>query len=460
MAGKVRTLFVRVVVVAIIVVTVAVGLAIFRVGAPASIRIEPAMPGIGQRTPIVVSVDEPGRGLGTVRVELIQEDRRHLLAERVHRPREFWAFWGPRVTSDVIEVEAGRASVEWLRQGEAFIRVTVDRAPTWVRYPDPAALEIALPVKLIPPSLEVFSTRVYVAQGGSEAVVYRVGESAVRDGVRAGEWWFPGAPLPGGDDRDRFALFAVPFDLDDASQVRLVAVDDVANEAETAFVKQFFKKPFKTDTIRISDGFMQKVVPAILSQTPELDQRGTLLDSYLAINGELRAANAQHLIDMADDSAQEFLWTRPFLQMPNSQVMSTFADRRTYLYEGRSVDQQDHLGYDLASTSRAPIPAANDGVVMLARFFGIYGNAVVVDHGFGLMSLYGHLSSIAVSEGEVVERGQSLGRSGETGLAGGDHLHFTMLLQGLPVNPVEWWDGHWIRDRLETKLGPGFEGQE
>ena len=108
MAGKVRTLFVRVIVIAIIAVMVAVGLALFRVGAPASIRIEPAMPGIGQRTPIAVSVEEPGRGLGTVRVELIQEQRRHLLAERVYQPREFWAFWGPRVTSDVIEVEAGR----------------------------------------------------------------------------------------------------------------------------------------------------------------------------------------------------------------------------------------------------------------------------------------------------------------------------------------------------------------
>jgi murein DD-endopeptidase MepM/ murein hydrolase activator NlpD len=460
MAGKVRTLFVRVIVIAIIAVIVTLGLALFRVGAPASIRIEPAMPGIGQRTPIAVSVDEPGRGLGTIRVELIQEQRRHLLAERVHQPREFWEFWGPRVTHDVIEVEAGRQGAEWLRQGEASIRVTVDRAPTWLRYPEPAALEIVLPVKLVPPSLEVFSTRVYVAQGGSEAVVYRVGESAVRDGVRAGEWWFPGAPLPGGDDRERFALFAVPFDLDDSSQVRLVAVDDVANEAETTFVKQFFKKPFKTDTIRISDAFMQKVVPAILSQTPELEQRGSLLDNYLAINGELRAANSQYLIDLAADSVQEFLWSRPFLQMPNSQVMSTFADRRTYLYEGRSVDQQDHLGYDLASTSRATIPAANDGIVVLARFFGIYGNAVVIDHGFGLMSLYGHLSSIDVSEADVVERGQSLGRSGETGLAGGDHLHFTMLLRGLPVNPVEWWDGHWIRDRLETKLGPQLGGVE
>ena len=93
---------------------------------------------------------------------------------------------------------------------------------------------------------------------------------------------------------------------------------------------------------------------------------------------------------------------------------------------------------------------------MLARYFGIYGNTVVIDHGYGLMSLYGHLSSIAVEPGQQVDRAQQIGRSGATGLAGGDHLHFTMLLQGLPVNPREWWDAHWLHDRLKLKLGDAF----
>jgi murein DD-endopeptidase MepM/ murein hydrolase activator NlpD len=439
---------------------VGLGLAWFRVGQPATIEIEPAMPGIGKRTPIAVTVEEAGRGLASIRVEIVQGERRQVLAERHHEPRPFWAFWGVRVPSDAIEVEAGRETVEGLREGEATIRVTADRASTWLRSPDPAVSEIVLPVRLVPPSLEVLSTAVYVAQGGSEAVVYRVGESAVEDGVRAGDWWFPGAPLPGGDGRDRFALFAAPYDLDDVGRIRLVAVDDVGNESETGFVNRFFAKPFRTDTIEVSDSFMQKVEPAILSQTPELDERGNLLENYLAINGELRATNAQTLVDLARNSVQDFMWSQRFLQMPNTQVMSSFADRRTYTYQGRPVDQQDHLGFDLASTRRAEVPAANDGVVVLARYFGIYGNAVVIDHGFGLMSLYGHLSSVDVNEGDVVERGQSVGRSGETGLAGGDHLHFTMLLQGLPVTPVEWWDGHWIQDRLRTKLGAALGGSE
>jgi murein DD-endopeptidase MepM/ murein hydrolase activator NlpD len=456
---KARKLLSQLIAIVIVAVIVFACLAIFRVGAPPSITIESALPGIGKRTPVTVTVEESGRGLGDITVEMIQGERRKVLGGRVHEPRPFWAFWGPRATTDVIEVDAGRETFDDLREGEATIRVTARRAPTWIRYPDPAVQEITLPVRLVPPSVEVMSIAVHAAQGGSEAVVYRVGETAVRDGVRAGEWWFPGHPLPGGAERDRFALFAVPYEVGDEGQVRLVAMDDVGNESAAAFITRFFKKPVKTDTIRVSDGFMRKVVPAILSQTPEIEDRGNLLETYLAINGELRAANAQVLVDLAGSSAPSFLWSERFLQMPNTQVMSTFAERRTYLYDGRPVDEQTHLGYDLASTRRASVPAANNGVVVLARYFGIYGNAVVIDHGYGLMTLYGHLSSIAVSEGEEVERGQSVGRSGETGLAGGDHLHYAVLLQGLPVDPVQWWDAHWIRDRLSNKLGPalGFE---
>src|SRR6185436_8548558 len=118
---------------------------------------------------------------------------------------------------------------------------------------------------------------------------------------------------------------------------------------------------------------------------------------------------------------------------------SSFADRRTYVYNGKAVDKQDHLGFDMASVKHAPIISVNDGIVVLAEYFGIYGNTVIVDHGYGLMSLYGHLSEIGVQVGQKVERGGTVGQSGETGLAAGDHLHFAMLLHGLAVTPVEWW---------------------
>ncbi len=455
MAQEKRILPRGILLIVILMLLVFAGIGIFRVGAPPEISIAPATPVIGRRTPVKIEVFEPARGLSSVRVEFVQGDRIETLAERSYTPRSAFSFWGARTVRDSVNVEVGRDTIAGLKPGNAVIRVLAGRAPTWLRNPGPALQEVSLPVHLTPPTLQVSSIQTYAAQGGCEVVVYRVGESAVRDGVQAGDWWFPGYPLPGSGKQDRFAFFAVPYDMAEP-KVRLVVSDAAGNEAERAFIDKFFPRPPKNDSIQVGDEFIAKVVPEIMAQSPEIKERGAPLDNYLAINSELRKIDAAALRELAQKSQKAFLWSRPFLMMANAKVMAAFADHRTYLYKGRIIDHQDHLGFDQAVTAHAPVPAANDGVVVLARYFGIYGNAIVVDHGYGLMSLYGHLSAIAVQPGQKVTRGDTLGNTGETGLAGGDHLHFTTLLQGLPVNPVEWWDGHWIKDRVAGKLGPAF----
>ena len=195
-------------------------------------------------------------------------------------------------------------------------------------------------------------------------------------------------------------------------------------------------------------------MPAILDNTPRLkvDDPSNLLASFLAINRELRQQNNDAIAALAAKTAPEMLWKGPFKQLVNSAVESGFADQRTYFYKGKEVDQQVHLGFDLASTAAAPVHASNAGRVVLAEFLGIYGNCVILDHGMGLQSLYAHLSTIDVQAGQAVEQGQTLGRSGATGLAGGDHLHFTMLLGGHAVTPVDWWSAQWVEDRVLRKL--------
>lgn len=441
----------------VVAILVVVLLALFGLytGPSPEVSLEPRLPGIGRRTPVAVRVAHPER-LEKVTVELIQGEEAKPVAEQTFEPRPAWKFWEDRDPM-TFTVEVGRETVEGLRAGDATVRVTAQKAGTALRSPDPGVSEVTLPVRLAPPTVAVLSNFHFVNQGGSELVVYRVGDSAVRSGVRSGEWWFPGFQLPGGGPQDRFAPFAVPYDLGDPSQVRLVAEDDVGNQAEAAFIDKFTPRPLRTDTIQVDEAFMSRVVPEILAQSPEVQDRGSLLENYLAINRDLRKKNAQTLKELGDESVKEFLWTKPFLPMLNAAITAAFADRRTYVYNGQEIDQQDHLGFDMASVERDAIRASNRGRVVLARYFGIYGNAVVIDHGYGLQSLYGHLSSIGVQEGQQVERGQEIGRSGATGLAGGDHLHFTMLLQGLAVTPVEWWDPHWIQDRIARKLGPALK---
>ncbi len=444
----------------LLLVLAVVAVAWFRTGAP-EVEVEPTAPGIGRKaSPVKVRVAESGRGLSAVRVEVVQEGGEPVvIEERTYDegPRPFYAFWGPRQAEDEFEVGVGLETVPGLKEGEATVRVVAERAGTPLRKGEPVVGEATLPVRLRPPVLSILSNQHYVQQGGSGVVVYRVGESALeeggRHGVMSGDTFFPGRPMPDGEDGEFFALFGVPWDVDDPSRVRVFASDPIQNEAEATFVTQWFPRPPREATIELSDAFLQKVVPPIMEQTPELEDRGSPVENYVQINDELREKNRAYLVELGGQSKDEFLWREPFLQVPGGQVMSSFADRRTYVYEGEPVDQQTHLGFDLATVSQDEVPAANRGVVMVARFLGIYGNVVILDHGYGLMSLYAHLSSFGVEEGQTVERGQSLGRTGATGLAGGDHLHYTTMIRGTPVNAVEWWDGKWIGDRLESKLG-------
>jgi len=241
-----------------------------------------------------------------------------------------------------------------------------------------------------------------------------------------------------------------------AERINAYARDSAGNEALVPLEHQPFVKKFVQSKIPIDQKFLDRVVPAIASNTPDLKvDTGSpegLLKGFLEINGNLRKKNGDYIASLAQKSQPRMLWTEAFAQMGNSQVESRFADRRTYFFDNKEIDKQVHLGFDLASVQQAPVHASNAGVVVHADFLGIYGNCVIVDHGLGVQSLYAHLSSIGVKVGDSVTKGQELGRTGSTGLAGGDHLHFTMLVQGVPVNPVEWWDGHWLQDRVNRKI--------
>ena len=253
------------------------------------------------------------------------------------------------------------------------------------------------------------------------------------------------------------AFFALLPDQKLNTPVVAFARDEAGNEAHATFVDNVFEKPFKQSRIELDDRFINRVVPEILEHSPELKlpapaAGADLLPAFLKINGELRKINNDQIAALAARTSPVRLWKGPFVQLGNSQVEASFADHRTYFYQGKEVDRQVHLGFDLAVTARVAIVAANDGIVLHASWLGIYGNCVIIDHGLGVQSLYGHLSSFDVKVGDTVTKRQTIGRSGMTGLAGGDHLHFTMLVRGQAVNPVEWWDSHWIEDRVERKL--------
>lgn len=314
-------------------------------------------------------------------------------------------------------------------------------------------VEIPLVIDFRAPRVNLLTGLTYVRRGGTEAVVYEIDEAVEEHGVHVGDLVFKGFPSP--DKPGRFtALYAIPPETKVGQKPMVVAIDRAGNKTTVPVPIDVIEKAFPEDVIVLSDGFMQVKVAEILGS-----ERSDLLEAYLEINQGMRQENSERIREVCENSSDERLWTEPFLQLPNSRVGARFGERRTYQYKGRAVDNQTHMGYDLASTSHAEVPAANDGVVVFAENLGIYGQTVIIDHGLGLFSLYGHLSEINVEKGAAVNRGDVIGRTGSTGLAGGDHLHFAMLVGGEFVDPLEWFDGKWIREHLEVKLAsPTDEG--
>jgi murein DD-endopeptidase MepM/ murein hydrolase activator NlpD len=409
------------------------------IGQTSSLELAVEAPG-GQFSRIDVGVEQNGKTFPVFALGQPEGDVKQDSADRIYIMRPI-----------------GKRAIPELQNGKARIVVTAARPVLYNMRQAESTASRDVEVRLDPPRVSVLSTHHYVNHGGAEFVVYRATPPDVESGVRVGDRSYPGYPGSAvglADPALRVAFFGLLHDQELNERVEVFARDAAGNQAAVELPDyRSFPKPFARSRIQIDDRFLQRVVPAIAQQTPDAQiDTNDVLQGFLKINGELRRKNAETIAALAQKSAPEMMWKENFQQLGNSQVEARFADHRTYIYQGKEVDQQVHLGFDLAVTANVAIVAAQRGVVVHADYLGIYGNCVIVDHGLGVQTLYAHLSSIEVKPGDRVEKGQTLGRSGMTGLAGGDHLHFTMLVNGQAVNPVEWWDTKWMQDRVFRKI--------
>jgi len=423
-------------------------------GSPAVIQIDSPQKFVGASTPLKISVTAPGGRVSEVQATF---DQAGTVTPLLNQPAT------PEPNGDTVRfgTTINRSAIAGLKNGPARITVRVSRPGFLGLRQIHSEIVRDVQVRLDPPRVTVLSTHHYINVGGAEMIVYRAEPADVISGVRVGDLEYPGFPASGvraegvtiSDPAIHVAFFALLYDQDPSTPMRVFARDEAGNQAQADFERRTFPKPVKTSRIELPHAFLDRVVPAILASTQEVNPQGSTIDKFLVINGELRRKNNEKIASFARDTSPEMLWGGVvFHPFTNSAVQSAFADRRTYVYQGRDVDHQTHLGFDLASYAGTPVVAANRGKVLFADVLGIYGNTVILDHGMGVQSLYGHLSSIGVKAGAMVDKSQEIGRSGMTGMAAGDHLHYTMLVNGRMVNPIEWWDAHWIEDRILRKL--------
>ena len=413
-------------------------------------------PIVGGKTDLRVQVTDQGRGLRSLRLLLRQQGKETVVHEESFDEAGF--LWADGTLVHRLELRpSDLVPRKELKEGPFTLEARVHDHASLGLWSRETVVEQTFRLDRTPPRIEVLSNQHYIRQGGSAAVRYRVSEAVDSSGVQVGDRIYAGYPVPSKEEGVHICLFALGHDQDRDTAMTVWAQDAAANRGRENFWKKIFPGRFRKRNINISDRFMERVVPRIVERSDQVNASSDLLETFLEVNGSLRRVNNRQIAEMALQSAPAPLWTEEFLQLTNSQVESSFADFRTYLYRGKEVDEQTHLGFDLASLAQAPVDCSNDGVVIFADYLGIYGNTVVVDHGLGLQSLYAHLSRFDVKVGEAVRKGQSLGRTGQTGLAGGDHLHFTMVLQGTQVNPIEWWDPAWVRKRVLSRLNPPGE---
>jgi murein DD-endopeptidase MepM/ murein hydrolase activator NlpD len=414
---------------------------------PPQITVSPDVDILGV-APLEIQVTDGGTGLRSVAATLSQGGTEHRLASET---------FDTPVSEKKIAVAATKLA--GVKEGPAVLRVAARDASLWHFFSgNEAALEKNLTIDLTPPTLELIADDRYVNFGGVGAIVYKASADTATSGVKIADRFFPGFAGQVKDHPDHFlAFFAHPYNAPPDARPMLVATDKAGNTRELRLAYELKNVRYKKSTLAISDGFLQnKVVPLLADAAA---RQGAPKDVFVAVNKRMRKENEDRIVAVTTKVTPSMLWKGAFAQLSNSKVEANFADARTYTYNGETIDTAYHLGYDLSVTKHYPVEAANSGTVTFTGDLGIYGNTVIIDHGLGLFTLYGHLSSIDVKEGDTVAKRQALGKTGETGLAAGDHLHFGVYLDGVAVLPVEWWDQKWIDENIVPKL-EGRSGQE
>jgi len=418
-------------------------------GEKPSITLELPSASIGKTQELSLSVSDAKSGVRRIWIGLIKDGK------EVDLFKKDLPFAG-LIRGGTIHQESFKIVIEprkmGITDGKAILRM-VARDYSWRRWlqGNTTYLEKDVMIDTKPPEVDILSRAHNVNQGGSGLVIYRLSETCPNSGVFVGENFFPGYPGYFKDNNMLMAFFALDYKQGPGTKIFVHATDFAGNSSRAGFPYYIKRKVFKKDLLEISDRFLNWKMPEF-DVDISTDSQTPLVDKFLKVNRELRLDNYRQILSIVKSTDKKLYWKGTFLRLPKSARRAGFADHRRYKYKGHIIDRQIHMGVDLASVAHSPVSASNTGKVVFAGYLGIYGKTVIIDHGFGLFSMYSHLSAFTVKKEHMVSKGDIIGRTGITGLAGGDHLHFGMLVNKTFVNPVEWWDASWIKNNISDKI--------
>lgn len=310
---------------------------------------------------------------------------------------------------------------------------------------------ISLKIDTKKPNLYILTNSYSIVKGGSASVVFNAEDENLQElyiKTSSGEIY---KPTPFYKKNFYISLVSWKYNAKDF-QAHIVAVDKAGNISKERIKFYLLNKKYKTSTIGVTDKFINGKINDLANiYTPEDAEKMNKLEKFKFINETLRQDNEKKIKKVTSHVPNNLISNFhlfPFYPLKNAAAVASFGDHRYYKYGQTQVSESYHLGIDLASTAQANIVTSNDGVVVFAEDNGIYGNNLIISHGAGVYSLYGHCSSFNVSVGDKVKRGDVVAKTGVSGLALGDHLHFGILVQGIEVRPEEWMDPKWFIDNI------------
>jgi len=391
---------------------------------------------IGRQKTLEINFSDSQSGLSHLDVEIIQDNKGQILADKKIPSK------GTRKETLPLTISVGQFN---LHDGPATLKVT---ATDYSLFKNKAVLSQPIKIDTVPPQINLVKNINYINQGGTGFVAYQPSKALSSTGVYINNYLSPAHAILIDNKPSYITYFALPMDANKTTtRIMIFARDEAGNETTMSIPCVIKEKKFRADKMNLSENFLQQKMPEFQAMVPSL-QGKTSLEVFSYINSQMRNDNLLTIQKICQKSASKELWEGTFLRMKDGAPMALFGDKRSYMYNGKVVGESIHSGVDLASNARSPIEASNKGIVVFTGALGIYGNAVIIDHGLGMFSLYGHLSSIDTTVGKNVAKGEKIGLSGMSGLAGGDHLHFSIIVGGQFVDPKEWWDPHWIKDNI------------
>jgi murein DD-endopeptidase MepM/ murein hydrolase activator NlpD len=297
------------------------------------------------------------------------------------------------------------------------------------------------------PEIEIIANSYKIKKGGSALVIFKAKDKNIKNiyiQTSSGKKFLV-QPFYKKDYYISLLAWAVTEDNFEAT----IIANDYASNISKSYIPLYVRdKQYRVSNIKLSDKFLNGKIAQLAKIFTQTEGIEDSIEQFKIINEDVRAENEKLIHKITSKVSTKMIddfKINKLHPLKNALIVASFGDHRKYSYKNKSVSEAYHLGLDMASIAHADIEPQNSGKIVFADDNGIYGNMPIISHGLGFYTLYGHCSHINLSLGDSFKEKTPVSKTGKSGYAMGDHLHFGVLIQGVEVLPQEWMDNKWIK---------------